>query len=417
MDSNEHLFRRESGRMVAALTRLFGPHNLALAEDVVQDAFCRALEVWKFRGIPDNPAAWLMAAAKRRAVDVLRREQTARKLAPQLLRLAESGMESSPALAEVFEPGAIRDGQLRMMFSCCHPKLSEEAQVALVLNILCSFGVGEIAEAFVCSKAAVEKRLSRGKKILAGSTNLFDIASAGQVPARLPAVRTAVYLLFNEGYHGASPESAVRAELCGEAMRLGAMLCEYPPAATPVTFALCALMCFHAARLPARTDAAGELSTLFEQDRSRWDAGLIAEGHSLLEKSAAGDELSDYHLEGAIAAVHASAPASDQTNWPMIVELYDKLLARSGSPVVALNRAIAVSQWQGPARGLQAIRDIADGRRLRQYVFYWAALGEMESRCGRADAALAHFRTAMDLARNDLERRFLKKRGDACTSR
>ncbi|HEX8904521.1 MAG TPA: DUF6596 domain-containing protein, partial [Longimicrobiaceae bacterium] len=256
---DEHLFRRESGRMVAALTRIFGVHNLALAEDVVQDAFVRALEVWKVRGVPDNPSAWLMATAKNRALDVLRRERTARTFAPELGRLLESEWTAAPVVDEAFAAHAIRDEMLRMMFSCCHPRLPEEAQVALILNILCGFGAGEIAAAFLDGRAAVEKRISRGKKVLAGSRRLFDLADAEFAP-RLDAVRRALYLLFSEGYHGASPQAAVRAELCAEALRLVALLREYPPAATPATAALAALMCLHAARLPARVDGAGELS-------------------------------------------------------------------------------------------------------------------------------------------------------------
>ena len=229
--------------MVATLTRIFGVHNLALAEDVVQDAFCRALEVWKFRGLPENPSAWLMATAKNRALDVLRRERTARTFAPELGQLLESEWTVAPVVEELFGAHAIKDDQLRMMFSCCHPRLTEEAQVALVLHILCGFSVNEVANAFVSGNAAIEKRISRAKKVLAGSKKLFDVSGADDFSGRLPAVQRALYLLFNEGYHGASPESAVRAELCQEAMRLTAMLVEHPLAATPATHALAALMC------------------------------------------------------------------------------------------------------------------------------------------------------------------------------
>ena len=259
MEPSDHLFRREAGRMVATLTRIFGVHNLALAEDVVQDAFCRALEVWKFRGVPENPSAWLMATAKNRALDVLRRERTARTFAPELGRLLESEWTVAPAVHELFGPSAIKDDQLRMMFSCCHPRLPEEAQVALMLHILCGFSVSEVASAFVSGEAAMEKRISRAKKVLAGSKRLFDIADADDFAARLPAVQRALYLLFNEGYHGASRRIAVRAELCHEAMRLATLLREHPLAATPATYALSALMCLHAARLPARLDASGDL--------------------------------------------------------------------------------------------------------------------------------------------------------------
>jgi RNA polymerase sigma-70 factor (ECF subfamily) len=410
---DEHLFRRESGRMVAALTRLFGVHNLAMAEDVVQDAFCRALEVWKVRGVPDNPSAWLMATAKNRALDVIRRERTARTFAPEVGRLLESEWTSAPVVDEAFAAPAIRDEQLRMMFSCCHPRLPEEARVALILNILCGFGANEIASAFLTGRAAVEKRISRGKKVLAGSKRLFDLADA-EFTSRLSAVRRALYLLFNEGYHGASAESAVRVELCREAMRLTALLREHPPAAAPETNALAALMCLHAARLPARLDAGGDLSPLLDQDRSRWDAGLVAEGLALLERSAAGDELTAYHVEAAIAAAHASASSVDGTDWESIVSLYDRLMSVAPSPVVALNRAIAVAQRDGAERGLEELHAI-DGRdRLRSYPFYPAAMGELELRRGDREAARKHFSAALALARNATERRFLQERVRAC---
>ena len=251
MEPSDHLFRRESGRMVAALSRIFGVHNLTLAEDVVQEAFCRAVEVWKFRGVPENPSAWLMATAKNCALDALRRERTARTFAPEVGRLFESEWTLAPVIEELFGPNAIKDDLLRMMFSCCHPRLPEEAQVALILHILCGFSVDEIASAFVSTHAAIEKRITRAKKVLAKSKRLFDVTAAADFSARLPAVHQALYLLFNEGYHGASPESAVRAELCREAMRLAAMLLEHPLGATPTTYALAALMCLNAARLPS----------------------------------------------------------------------------------------------------------------------------------------------------------------------
>jgi RNA polymerase sigma-70 factor (ECF subfamily) len=410
---DDHLFRRESGRLVAALTRLFGVHNLALAEDVVQDAFCRALEVWKVRGVPDNPAAWLMTTARNRALDVLRRERTARTFAPELGRLLESEWTIAPLVDEAFAAPALRDEQLRMMFSCCHPRLPEEAQVALVLNILCGFGAGEIAAAFLTGRAAVEKRIARGKKALAGSVRLFDLADA-DFRARLGAVRRGLYLLFNEGYHATSAESAVRVELCREAVRLVLLLLEHEPAATPETHALAALFCLHAARLPARLDAAGELSPLGDQDRTRWDAALVAEGLSHLERSAAGASLSAHHLEAAIAATHAAAGSLGETDWPAIVSLYDRLMTVAPSPVVALNRAIALGERDGPEAGLAALRAIEDRGRLERYPFYPAALGELELRRGDRGAARRHFEAALAHARSPAERRLLEKRRDAC---
>lgn len=410
----EHLFRRESGRMVAAVTRVFGVHNLALAEDVVQDAFCRALEVWSLRGMPENPAAWLVATAKHRALDALRRERTARTFAPELGRLLESEWTLAPTVDELFDEGAIKDSLLRMMFSCCHPRLSEEARVAVVLNILCGFGIGEIAGAFVCGQAAVEKRITRAKKVLAGSGRLFDVTAPDDFAARLPDVQRALYLLFNEGYHGASPEFAVRQDLCREAMRLTALLLEHPPGATPATYALGALMSLNAARLPGRLDAGGNLNSLFDQDRSLWDRGMIADGLALLDLSASGDTLSEYHVEAAIASVHAAAITAQQTDWGQIVSHYDTLMSIRPSPIVALNRAIAIGQRDGPDRGLEELRAIDGNDRLTQYPFFPAALGEFELRRGNPHLARDHFQAALAVARNPVERRFLEQRVGAC---
>ena len=312
MDLNEHLFRHESSRMVAALTRIFGVHNLALAEDVVQDAFCRALEVWKVRGVPENPSAWLMLTAKNRAIDIVRRERTARTFAPELGRALDAEWAIASVVDEAFAAHTIRDGQLRMMFSCCHPQLKEEVQVALILNILCGFGAHEVASAFLAGRAAIEKRIARGKKALASAKRLFDLADAEFAP-RLSAVRRALYLLFNEGYHGASSESAVRVELCREAIRVTVLLVEYPPAATPETHALAALMCLHAARIPARIDANGDLSPLLDQDRSRWDAQLVAHGLEHLERSASGPVVltTQDRMQGRSAQQQRRSPAGE----------------------------------------------------------------------------------------------------------
>ena len=413
VELSEHLFRRESGRMVAALTRIFGVHNLALAEDVVQDAFCRALEVWKVRGVPDNPSAWLMTAAKNRALDVVRRERTSRTFAPEVARFLETEWTLAPAVAEAFAEHTIRDEQLRMMFSCCDPRLPEETQVALVLNILCGFGAREIASAFLMGRTAIEKRISRGKRVLASSRRLFDLADTEFV-SRLSAVHDALYLLFNEGYHSASTKEAVRKELCGEAIRLVSLLCAYQPAATPTTKALAALIHFGAARVPARTDAVGDLTLLADQDRSLWDATLLHRGFELLEASAAGSELTAYHVEAAIAAMHARAPTLAATDWKGIVSLFDTLMRIAPSPVVALNRAIAIAEAYGPERGLAELRTITDSERLSSYPFYFAAFGELELRLGNAVAASEHFQSAIAVARNRAERSHLTRRLQRC---
>jgi RNA polymerase sigma-70 factor (ECF subfamily) len=387
-----------------------------LAEDVVQDTLANAFEVWSYRGVPRHHAALLTAAAKNRALDVLRRERTARRFAPELARFIESEWTIQASIDDLFLPDALRDDELRMMFSCCHPRLHEDSQLALILNILCGFAVDEIASAFLVTPAAIRKRVLRGKKALAKSKRLYEL-TADDSAARLSTVHRALYLLFSEGYHGACSTAVVRLELCREAMRLVRLLVDHPASATPATRALAALMCFDAARLPGRLDEAGNLKGLFEQDRSLWDADLVTEGLTLLEQSAAGEDVSLYHVEAAIAARHATAATAETTPWNEIVELYDVLMRIRPSPVVALNRAMAVAQHEGPERGLAAIRSIEGVERFASYPFYPASLGELELRCSRAKEAKAHFKAAHRLARNDGERRFLESRIAACDRR
>jgi RNA polymerase sigma factor (sigma-70 family) len=407
------LFRRESVRLVASLTRAFGASHLALVEDVVQETLARAFAAWSHECVPDHYAPLLMTAAKNRMLDTFRRERSARRLAPELQHYVESERADAVQVDELFLPDAFRDDELRMMFSCCHPRLNDDVQVALVLNMLCGFGLGEVASAFLLTEAAAKKRLTRGKKVLAESKRLFEL-TAEDFASRLAAVHQALYLLFSEGYHGASDESVVRIDLCREAMRLIRLLLGHPPSATPATRALGALMCLHAARLPARVDEGGNLRALIEQDRSRWDATLVTEGLTLLERSAVGTNLSVYHLEAAISARHASAASVEETPWGEIVELYGALLKLHPSPVVALNRAMAVAQHEGPAGGLEEIHRITDTERLARYPFYAASLGELERRLGRLETAATYFRTALKLARNDGERHFLERRIGEC---
>jgi RNA polymerase sigma-70 factor (ECF subfamily) len=409
VELEEHLFRRESGRLIAALTRIFGLHNLGLAEDVVQEAFCRAVEIWKVSGVPENPRGWLLATAKHRALDVLRNQRRADNFAVELRRHLESEWTLATAVDEAFSANAIADEQLRMMFSCCHPRLSQEAQVSLILNILCGFGAPEIAAAYLSGRAAVEKRISRGKKLIQEYQRSFDLSDAEFV-SRLAAVQRALYLLFSEGYHGASAERAVRRELCDEALRLTLLLRGHPLASTPTTDALAALMCLDAARLATRVDVTGELSELGQQDRSRWDQELIGRGLRLLEESARGSDVSGYHVEAAIAAVHASSPSLEETDWPSIVALYDRLMQVAPSPIVALNRAIAVGHCEGPERGLAELHALSIEPKLSAYPFYAAALAEFELRLGNPSAACDHLQLAVGLARNPDERRALKRR-------
>jgi RNA polymerase sigma-70 factor (ECF subfamily) len=401
--------------MVAALTRVFGIHNLALAEDVVHDAFCRALETWKYRGVPENPQAWLMQVARNRALDVLRRERTARAFAPDLGRLLHTEWTVSGVVAELFDDTAIADDQLRMMFSCCHPKLPQATQAMLILQLLCGFGTREIAAGFVSERGAIERRLSRAKRTLAQSGPMFDIADRDDFARRLPAVLDAIYLLFNEGYHSTS-DRIVRSELCNEALRLARLLADHSIGASAETRAFCALVCLHAARIPGRLDGDGHLVSLREHDRTRWNGELVREGQHWLERSACGTNISRYHLEAAIAWHHAVASRFEDTDWTAIGGLYDALMRIAPSPVVALNRAIAVGQRDGPQAGIAAIEAIAGDERLQRYPFYHAALAEFYLDVRSHDRARQHFAGAVEFARTPQERTRLQLRLDACTA-
>jgi predicted RNA polymerase sigma factor len=295
-----------------------------------------------------------------------------------------------------------------MMFSCCHPRLPESSQVALMLHLLCGFSVHEVAGAFVSEPDATEKRIQRAKKTLSRSKRLLDIRSPKEVASRAPAVLRALYLLFNEGYHGCSAESVTREDLCHDAMRLATLLLEDERVCSPSVLALLALMCFNAARLKGRAGPNGDLYTFEDQDRGLWDRSLIHRGLVLLEESAAGSKVSEYHLEAAIAAVHCRAQTVHDTDWTMIVSLYDALLKVRPSPIVALNRAVALGRSEGPERGLNAIAEIQDAAKLRRYPFYFAARGELAARANRFETAKVDFTNAKNLARNDGERRFLE---------
>jgi RNA polymerase sigma-70 factor (ECF subfamily) len=415
MKLDDAFFRRESARLLATLTRVFGVQNLALAEDVVQETLARAFEAWSHTGIPTHYAALLTTTAKNRAIDVLRRQRTARTFAPALQRAFESEWTLRPTIEEVFLPEALRDNELRMMFTCCQPRLRADVQVALILNVLCALSIDEIAAAFFASPSAIEKRLVRGKTALRESKRFFDLADADLRP-RLATVQHALYLLFNEGYHGASPSSPIRVDLCAEALRLVRLLVGNDSLATPSAHALAATMCLSAARLPGRVDASGRLRALFEQDRSRWDAELISEGLDHLERSAFGNAVGAYHVEAGIAAIHATASSAAETDWPAIVSMYETLMKITPTPVVALNLAMALAQARGPEAGLEAISRIEDARRLARYPFYEAALGELEMQVGRMEVARTHFLAAWNVARSDAERVFLAERARLCSA-
>ncbi|MGH2405977.1 MAG: RNA polymerase sigma factor [bacterium] len=408
----DHLFRRESGRMVAALTRIFGTHNLALAEDVVQEALLQALRHWPFSGIPKNPAGWLYQVARRKAIDVVRREHVFLRSPPWS---GHAPTVTAEALAgALFVDEEIADDTLRMMFTCCHPALPLESQVALTLNLLCGFGSAEIARALLVGEAAIHKRLSRAKQRIRESPIAFEVPSGSDLAARVQAVLAVLYLMFNEGYSSSFTEHPIRKDVCVEAMRLCALLTEHPAGNHPDVFALMALMCFHAARLDARVDESGNLLMLNTQDRSRWNGDLIRQGVRYLDHCTTATERSPYLLEAAIAAAHCLAERYETTDWESIVRLYDQLMEIKPSPIVALNRAIALAEVDGPQEALRALEALPDRGPLETYHLYPAALGELHLRLGHAQEAERHFARAIALTASPAEKRFLQRKVDDC---
>ena len=408
----EHLFRHESGKMVATLTRIFGIEHLNLAEDVVQETLSRALQTWPYRGVPENPSAWIMRASRNLALDVIRRQTTFRAKEAEIARLIERDV-SAPETAN-FSENEIADDRLRMMFVCCHPVIPAEAQVALALKTLCGFSVMEIGRAFLTSEAAIAKRLTRAKQKIQEARIPFEIPVGAELARRLDSVLQSLYLLFNEGYKASSGEKLVRDELCQEAIRLTELLANHPAGNQPETHALLALMLLNAARFAAREDPHGNLLRLQEQDRTRWDQMTIARGMSHLRESAAGDGLSEYHLQAGIAVCHAMAIDYESTDWERILSLYDRLMEFDDSPVVALNRAVAVANVHGPKAGLEAVRAIRGREKLDAYHLFYSVIGELEMRLNHHGAAAREFRKAFELAATKSERAFLLKRLQAC---
>ena len=406
----DHLFRHEAGKLISVLTGIFGISRLQLAEDVVQESLVRALRMWPYTGVPKNPAAWLTQTAKNLAVDLIRREKLFHDKEPQIIACMEQWpTESAEYESPMFET-EIRDGRLRLMFACCHPALSAEDQTALALRILCAFSPAEIGKAFLTTEAAIAKRLTRAKQKIRDEHIPFEIPAGDELSRRLDGVLQTLYLLFNEGYKASSGDHLIKEELCLEAIRLASLLAEHPAGDEPRMHALTALMLLNAARLPGRIDQEGNILRLKEQDRSTWNQAMIARGMRHLSLSAAGDELTPYHLQAAIAACHCAAIDYHATDWEKILSLYDQLLELDGSPIIALNRAVAVANVHGAQAGIDAVHSIRRGTQLNSYYLLYAVLGELETQLNHFQAAIANFRKALELTELASEQSFLSKR-------
>jgi len=410
----DHLFRHEAGKLVSVLTGIFGIDRLQLAEDVVQEALLRALQTWPYHGVPRNPAAWLTQTAKNLALDLLRREKLFQEKQTDLISTLEQGPASHVIGNAPLCEDEIKDDRLRMMFVCCHPKIPAEAQVALALKTLCGFSPAEIAKAFLTTEAAIAKRLTRARQYIRDARIAFEIPAGEELARRLDGVLQSLYLLFNEGYKASSGDKLVREDVCHEAIRLTSLLAEHPAGDRPRTHALLALMLLNAARIPTRVDSDGNLLRLQEQDRARWDRTMIARGMFHFARSAAGDEISVYHLQSGIAACHCAARDYESTDWAQILSLYDRLLRFDDSPIVALNRAIVVANVHGPRVGLDAVASIPGREKLDSYYLLYAVLGELESQLNDPLAAAGYFRKSLQLAQTRSEQLFLSKRFRDC---
>jgi len=396
----EHVFRAEYGRAVAVLVRIFG--DIDVAEEAVQDAFTTAVQRWPASGLPPSPAGWIITTARNRAIDRLRREVSREDRHAQAALLHADGVPT--------REGPVRDDRLRLIFTCCHPALAASVQVALTLRLLGGLTTAEIARAFLIPEPTMAQRLVRAKGKIRDARIPYRIPDEADLPDRLGAVLAVVYLIFSEGYAASSGDRLVREDLCAEAIRLGRLLAELMPD-EPEVKGLLALMLLIEARRPARTTSDGALVLLADQDRRRWDRGLIAEGQDIVRQCLRRGRPGPYQIQAAINAVHSDAPVAAATDWPQILQLYDQLLSLASSPVVALNRAVAVAEVEGPSAALALI----DGLDLDGYHLFHAIRADMLRRLGRdAEAELA-YEAAIGRTQNAAERDFLRRRRQAFT--
>jgi RNA polymerase sigma-70 factor (ECF subfamily) len=390
----DHLFRREAGKIVAALTRSFGSSHLETAEEAVQDAMIKALQVWPFRGIPENPSAWLTLVARNSALDRLRRDARCR-------------FGDVPDMIAPVHPSLELDDQLALIFLCCHPGLSQDSQLVLTLKSVCGFSVREIARAMLSQETAIAQRLVRAKRQIRDERIQFEIPPERELARRVDSVLRVVYLLFNEGYSASEGDNLLRADLCEEAVRLATLIAGNASTGRPESHALLALLLFQSARCHTRTAEDGRLLPLDEQDRRLWDSRLIALGVKRLDLASRGGTLSRYHVEAEIASIHAT---TEPTDWPRIRDLYDTLYEMEPSPVIALNRAVALARVEGPQRGLDALKAIEDHPMLRQYHLLPAVMAQLWQQAGDPRQAEQYYRKSLERPCSAPERSFLERR-------
>ena len=403
----EHLFRHQAGRMVSRLARLLGPAHLDLAEETVQEAMLRALQTWPYQGVPENAGAWLFRVAHNAAIDAVRRNQVLGEKTDAIV--SELARSATVIPNDPDTEDQLRDDELRMIFMCCHPGMARDASVALSLKTVGGFSVREIARAFLADDAAIAQRLVRAKRQIRDQRLTLELPRGPELKRRLDSVLDVVYFMFNEGYAAHEGEALIRQDLCLEALRLGRLVAA-SSMAEPRVHALVALMALQVTRLPARVDEAGDLVLLERQDRGQWDQQLIALGFHHFDRSIAGDEVTEYHVQAAIAATHARAAGSEGIDWPVILQLYDQLLTINPSPVVALNRAVAVAKVRGATEALLEIEPLNSDPKLRDYYLRLAVQGHLLAELGRRAEAAECFRKALECSCSEPERRFLRRR-------
>jgi RNA polymerase sigma factor (sigma-70 family) len=409
----DHLFRHESGKLVSVLSKLLGLQHLETAQDIVQDTLLQALGTWAYNGLPDNPSAWLMKVAKNKAVDYLRRSKNFQnKISPQYSYLLRSEYVLTPGINQLFREEEIQDSQLRMIFACCHPDIPVESQIALALKTLCGLSSGEIARSFLTSEETINKRIYRAKEKIRNEKIELELPSSGEVAVRLDAVLKCLYLLFNEGYNSSHPDQLIREELCEEAMRQAYLLTLHQIANTPKTQALLALFCFQASRLQTRLDDKGHIILLKYQDRNKWYQPLIRRGFYYIDKAVTEPfETSVYHLEAAIASLHASAKNFEGTDWKGIYFLYQQLYKIQPTPVIELNKAIASSYVFDKGYALEQLQQI---KGLENYYLYYTSIGEVYYELNNKAEAKRYYEAALQLTTSKLEQQLLADKIQNC---